>query len=587
MPPARLLLELLGAGAMAIVLLASGARVRRLLSLPLPPSLRLPVDFFMGSWLLGVCALMIGLAHLWTGAVLGGLVATLATVGRYRGVGWRWQSALAAGIAGLVVLPVALAPPFFYDALVYHLGLPWQALQEGGLFRHPEDLFAAFPPLAQLNYAPFLAIGLEKAPALLHWTGFVVAGAALWALGRTLGAPRWAASLGAGCLPLLPADVLVPALPAAESWGVGCIVAALAVIVRPRMTSHAAALAGFLAGVAASARLQGLAWSAIVVLCLIVRGVSPRGLIAAVAGWLAGCAPWWMKNLVLLGDPTAPLGWNREGVQTLWRDAGSVMHMAADAGSILRTTVIALAPHVSYLGLVLLASVFATVVRAQRRDRIVALAALAGLGAWALTGNLPRFLTCAVAVLLAMTAAAAGRSPAGRWVAILALAPTAALGLVDSAVQVQRLGGIGLIGESAASLRGRLSVNDPRPAFIAARTLAQRSRVLFVGEPRGFGFPRDFLAPSQHDVSPLRALLEDNPSPADAAKRLMDRGYTHLLINWGELGRLVRGYPVAPWRDTVGLARWRAFLHQLGPPVIASGAVEVFSLDGRVSSGLP
>ena len=38
-----------------------------------------------------------------------------------------------------------------------------------------------------------------------------------------------------------------------------------------------------------------------------------------------GALPWWGKNLVLLGAPLAPLGWQREGVETLWRDGGVLL----------------------------------------------------------------------------------------------------------------------------------------------------------------------------------------------------------------------------------------------------------------------
>ncbi len=49
----------------------------------------------------------------------------------------------------------------------------------------------------------------------------------------------------------------------------------------------------------------------------------------------AGSAPWWVKNLVLLGAPFAPVGWHREGLDTLWRDGG-VLAMPTDG--VLRTS---------------------------------------------------------------------------------------------------------------------------------------------------------------------------------------------------------------------------------------------------------
>jgi hypothetical protein len=156
----QLALGLVGAASLGAVILASGARVRRMLRLPVEAPLRLPVDVVVGSWLVAALSLLIGVLHGWHWATLAGLVLCLGAAGRFRHAGWQWRGALPAATAGLVVLPVALAPPFFYDALVYHLGLPWQALQESGISPHPENVFAAFPPLVQLVYAPLIAVGL-------------------------------------------------------------------------------------------------------------------------------------------------------------------------------------------------------------------------------------------------------------------------------------------------------------------------------------------------------------------------------------------------------------------------------------------
>lgn len=560
------------------ILLASGARVRAIVAVPVRPALRVPVDFLLGSWLFAALALALGLVHAWTWATLAALVLFVAATGRARRAGWRWGPVLPPVLAGLIVLPVALAPPFFYDALVYHLGLPWQALREGGLAAHPEDLFAAFPPLAQLLFSPLVSLGLDRAPAVLHWLGFVAAGAGVWALARGLGAPRWAAALAGGCVPLLPCCVLVPGLPAAEAWGLGGTVAAMALVATPRWTPGSGALAGFLAGTAGAARMQGIPWGAVVVVAVGLRTRDLRESSRAALGFLAGCSLWWLKNLILLGDPLAPLLWRHEGVETLWRDAGSAMHTVAGIGALVRTTAAALAPHAGNLALLALAAAIVLTVRPTNRDRIVAFVAMAGLGSWALTGNLPRFLGPVAALLLALAAAAAGRSAAGRWAAALALGTTASLGLLVSAVQVQRWDGLALPGETPAEVHRAMVVNDPFPAFAASRSLPATARVLFVGEPRGFGFPRRFVAPSQHDVSPLRAVLEASSGPGEACERLRSQGFTHILVNWGELDRLAGGYPVAPWRGVQGWRRWNGFIAWLGRPAVQAGSVQVFAL---------
>src|SRR4030042_5803707 len=196
---------------------SSGGRPR----LPVGPRLRLPVDFLLGSWVLAAIVLLLGIAHWWFRGVLIGATVALAALGRWQRTGWRGDVLALPVLGALLALPVALAEPFFYDALVYHLGLPWQALLEGGLRAHPENLFAAFPPLAQLLSAAPLAVGLDRLPAVLHWWSFVAAGAAAGRLARSLGAPPWAAGLAALCPPLLPAPAPVAGLPAAGGGGVG------------------------------------------------------------------------------------------------------------------------------------------------------------------------------------------------------------------------------------------------------------------------------------------------------------------------------------------------------------------------------
>jgi hypothetical protein len=155
------------------------------------------------------------------------------------------------------------------------------------------------------------------------------------------------------------------------------------------------------------------------------------------------------------------------------------------------------------------------------------------------------------------------------------------VGLVFNVQQIGELGGLGLLAGSTSAVAPRWVSNDPRPLFATASMLPAGARVLFVGEPRGFGFPRRFVAPSQHDVSPLRLVLEGDSSPSAACLDLRQRGFTHLLVNWGELARLAAGYPVAPWRDRAGWLRWNHFVASLGPPALEARGVQVFVLPAQ------
>ncbi|MBI3450170.1 MAG: hypothetical protein HY049_14800 [Acidobacteria bacterium] len=557
-----------------LVLTAAGARVRSRARLPVPPALKLPIDFLIGAWGLAVLALAAGLAGWFSAPVLAAIAGLLALGGKWRGNGWRFREPLAVAVPSVVLIPVALAPPFFYDALVYHLGLPWQALREGRIAPHPESVFAAFPPLAQLVGAPSLALHLTGVPALLHLASTLAAGAIAASLARRLGAPRATAWLAGSGLALLPAVALVPGLPAAEGWLLAPVLAAVAMVIwrkefGPRAARTAAILAGLLCGAACAARLQGIAWSAIVLVLLAARVRKMRPIALAAAAWICGSAPWWLKNLVLLGDPLAPIGWRREGMETLWRDAQSFTGVTA--------VLTALAPHAAYAAPLALAAILAVFAPGDRRPAWLCLLAAAGATAWGATGVLARFLEPTLAILL-VAAASAGRTRAGRWIGGAALAVSLALGLAATAREMSRWGGVAMAFEESGSDVGGAVTNNPAAAFAEAVRLPPASRVLFIGEARGFGFPRPFVAPSQHDVSPLREPIETLPDAVATRAWLKGQGFTHLLINYAELGRLSRSYPVAPWRTEEGRRRFQALVDLLGPPVVQSGEVAIFAL---------
>jgi hypothetical protein len=249
-------------------------------------------------------------------------------------------------------------------------------------------------------------------------------------------------------------------------------------------------------------------------------------------------------------------------VATLWRDAGS-LPLAEGPTAFARSLVDNLAPHIAYLAPLALAALLALLSRRQGRLWLAAAVATGGVLAWGMTGSLPRFLSPTLGVVMALAAAAAHTRPA-RWASALALASAGTVGMVFSVVQLGRWGGLSLVSTPGASVRA-----------------ATDARTLFVGEPRGFGFPRRFVAPSQHDVSPLRAILEAAREPGEAVAALRGQGFTHLLVNQGELSRLAGSYPVAPWRDTAGWRRWNALLAVLGPPEVQIGGVQLFALPSR------
>jgi hypothetical protein len=523
-----------------------------------------------------MAVLILGLLHLFRPLPLLGLAALSAAAGRWSGLKAPMKRVFEYALAGLPLIAVALAPPFFYDAWVYHLGLPWQALQDGAIRAHPANLFSTFPPLAQLIYALPLAAGALRAPALIHFFGYCAAAVAARGLACRLGAPPVPAFLAGVCLLYLPFSPLIAGFPAAESWTVCGILASMAMALSARKGAKGGLVAGWMAGIGAASRLQGISWAALAAVALLSRRTRSLAALTAFVGAVAlGAAPWWLKNAFLLRDPFAPLGWHREGLDTLWRDSHSTLHLAGNLSDLIHQLTSALLGK-AWLLVPLLAGGLLAARRRSRRSVLV----LAGIGAagaltWALTGALDRFIAPSLALLL--IAAACGSGRLGASVAFLAIGLTMAPGIASAVGMFKQVGGLAAIGP-ASKVYSALLVSDPYPGFLACADLPSDARVLLVAEPRGFLFPRRFETSSQHDRSPLAGLLRTSISPEEARDQLVGLGYTHLLVNVPEMRRLGKDYPILPWSNQDGQSAFVALTRILGPPVVLVGDMVVYSL---------
>ncbi len=576
MPVLVILGNLTAACLLGAVLTASGARSRRWLCFPVHPLSKWAVDLSLGTTVMGFWVLGIGLAGLLsTPWLVAGLVIQ-AAVGRWKRLRRPPSYLLIAALAGLPNLGVAGGPPHFYDAMVYHLGLPWQALMEGAWLPHPENLFASFPPLNQLVATPSLTFGALRTPALLHWWAWVVAATAAAGLARSLGAGRIHSHLVAAACMLLPATPLVPGFPAAEGWLLAALIPAVSNAVRPVLRARQMPGMMLLLGIACAFRVQGLAWFVIAGGLSLLRTRQAVDLLRAAPWAVLGSAPWWIKNAVLLGKPIAPIGDRREGVETLWRDGGSTMLAGAS-------------PIEAFFGLVhalssmsaSLAPVFLTASAAllfNRRTRPLGAAVGAGVVAWAATGVLPRFFA-PMSILLLVVASALSARRTVRWLAAAAVVWHLAFGVGAQLRYLQMIRPLALLPLSYVEAANHVSPNPPFRLYSEfGDLLEERSRVLVVGEVRPFGLPAPMTIGSQHDVPTIRTLLEAQAEPPEIINKLRATGMTHLIVNFGELERFAHHYPVIPWRTQRGEARWWRFVAALGNPMLEVDGVRAYEL---------
>ena len=272
--------------------------------------------------------------------------------------------------------------------------------------------------------------------------------------------------------------------------------------------------------------------------------------------------------------------WDRPGLETLWRDSGSLLKQGHSIFECLLQLPRLLASEVVWLLPLSLAALLALIGRRHGpRPWVLAIAVLLGLAAWSCTGSLPRFLVPTTLLLLALASAVRGEKVV-RWTATAAIVWMCAVGLWRTAGWMQLIRPVSLIPLDVRGAGSRISPNHPGAAFFDAQYLPDDSRTLFIAETRGFLFPHPFESPSQHDPSPMQSIVEGNFKRGDRQHPHRAGLYPHPLVNWGELRRLSSSYPVAPWTSPAGRDRWMKIVRDLQPPVVNRDGVAIYELAG-------
>ncbi len=227
-------------------------------------------------------------------------------------VGTVWLAAQVVGMAGLAI--IALAPVVDWDSLMYHLDLPAEFLERGSIHLPEDNPHVAFFSLVQVPYGLAMAAGSHHAVVLFTLAGFIALLLVVTELSRILGGVR-SARVASALIWAATSWLLVAVDARIEVWG-ACLLAAagagLAVAWRFGQRDGVT-LAGIsvLAGAAVGAKLTNapIAIGILVVAALVFRKRSGNNWgrmlqLGGIAGLVA--APWYVKNMLLLGNPVYP-----------------------------------------------------------------------------------------------------------------------------------------------------------------------------------------------------------------------------------------------------------------------------------------
>lgn len=558
----------------------------------------------LAGWMSGPAAwglLVLGAAAVWTSRAE--MVGWVALGRRWCRERRAWEGGLIAlMVCGLLIMLVLSLVPPIGNMHAYQLTLPDGYRRLGRIMEPPYQEFFHFPQAAEmLVYLAVQTLG-EPLPGAINWViglGLVGAVAAAAALTGLSGAGLWAAAWCATS-PL----VVGLALESYSDYGVAaCAVLAVAAAWRGRTTGDWAwaAVAGGLSGLAFSFKYTGLLVLVVVSAMLLVRRGLRPALIAALAGMVVA-APWWLKNIMLTGNPLAPFLGSLFPTPSRLAEFGASLSQANSlpvggfreifARPVVWLWGLGLAGvrgvpgrgGVEPIGLIffLLLLCAASARRTVSGPWQAAGAGLLYLG-WCFTSSLTRYLLPALGLLMAL--AGAGVAACGRFRAPLRRAiPAAAAAtlLVQIAVTMRAHD----LREYLGAATGRLSRED----FLATKilhasavrylnTLPQDATVLFYGEWRPYFCHGRVLAPNRHTPHPFVRLLNDGPDARAVRDGLRAMGVTHILMS-------PRGWPLMePYHPgnrltEAGRARLDSARGRWLKRVFQDGSVSVWEVSG-------
>jgi hypothetical protein len=560
----------------------------------------------------------------------GHLIAAVRCL-RGRRVGLLEAILLGAGGAALgLYFLCCLAPPTFFDSMVYHLALPERFARAGSVATDPDFVFSYFPLNMEMLYTLGRVLFADHRTATLlnFFVGLLlVLGAGC--LGHRFGGGR-AAVIAAAVVVLTPGFGLLSIVPKHDLALALFEVAAFLAWCRwwSDRETKALLLAGVLGGFACGTKYAGVyfvaALAVATVLVALVRegdtvssrsggadrptnrnAAAPGGphpLLRPVVGAALACliaaavfSPWWGRNLALTGNPVHPT------LQAVFPAAGNLNpdanRISMERGGRRDLGGLLLAPwdmtfhpnefrFFAQIGPFYLALLPALIVFSRRRPELILIltAAAIALPLWWVTRPNTRYLLGCL-VLVAAGAAAVlvrlcERGPAWRVVLggflILLLPVNLAAYLSVERSLFDVLGHV-LGGEDGHAFLAQRLGYYPAARYINEQLPAE-ARILLVGETRTYYLERAVRVSSAHDRSlPVRWATQ-GATPRGFMEVLRREGITHLLVNRREGERLARGYAYYDFPDRGSRAAFDMVLREGTCTLFAEGPVRVLAV---------
>jgi len=486
----------------------------------------------------------------------------------------RWLWLLAAPFFVLAVCAATCPPGYLwpsegngYDVLEYHFGAPKEWFVAGRVEYLPHNIYSNFPLGAEMLYLiSFVIAGSPVAGVyvaqFVNLLLAVLAVAGAWLAGREFG--RLAGIVAGLALATCPFLTWLCGTAYVESGMLAMAMLSLACVNRAarhpgESAVRWAVVSGLLAGFACGFKYTAIPTVALPMLVawLIAGRSRTREVIAFLLGAAAAFSPWAIRNAVNTGNPVFPLARSvfheRAGV---WSDEAAARWSEGHRPDPAERAPLARVREVGrtifanpMFGVPLFAFGVWGAIAGQRRRRREAPAAIAFflivVAVWAGTTHLIDRFAVAILAPLAVLAAIAAASGRSARIGAAALAVVGAAWNLRSTIGVfcdARVFDVAAFGQTEWMTSGQW----PGYVHVPALNKIQESggRVLMLGDARAFyvaGRPGYHVVFNRNPFAEAVEAWEADPRGAERPDVWMrQQGYTHLYVDWGEVGRLSR-----------------------------------------------
>lgn len=253
---------------------------------------------------------LLGLLDLYDSWALAAYVALGHAIAATTGI-WRSASAVLRrtapfAAASLPTIAISLYPPIGFDATVYHLPYATSFLELGGLAFLPELRFPVFAQLAEVAFVPAVLWVGDVGAQLCQALCLLIGGGVVYRWGRN----RGDANVGRLCAALwfgLPLAVWIGAQAYVDVELALFVAAGAAAVDRKHPDRNRPGLAGVFLGFAAATKYLGLFFLAAFGVLVLLKSRDRIGAgIKMSAGSLAVAGPWYLRLVVLTGNPLFP-----------------------------------------------------------------------------------------------------------------------------------------------------------------------------------------------------------------------------------------------------------------------------------------